>query len=71
MNVPTVGRNLLGDDAYERMMARLEEGEHLIAVMATDESNYSFKGMAGYVAVSSTACRSCRATRPFSSMIET
>ncbi|WP_232209287.1 transcriptional regulator NosR [Alkalilimnicola ehrlichii MLHE-1] len=44
VNVPTVGRNLLGDDAYERMMARLEEGEHLIAVMATDESNYSFKG---------------------------
>lgn len=46
LNAPTSGRNLLGDEAYEKLMARLKPGEHAIAVMA--RGDYSFKG-SGYV----------------------
>lgn len=46
LNVPTVGRNLLGESQYNRLMAELKPGEHAIAVMAN--GNYSFKG-SGYV----------------------
>lgn len=44
LNVPTIGRNLLGESGYERLMARLDEDEHAIAAMATADSEYSFKG---------------------------
>lgn len=43
---PTVGRNLLGDNAYNDLMGRLEEGDTAVAVMAN--GIYSFKGV-GYV----------------------
>ncbi|MCH8506596.1 MAG: NosR/NirI family protein [Ectothiorhodospiraceae bacterium] len=46
LNAPTVGRNLLGDEHYERIVGRLEEGEHAIMLMARGE--YSFKG-SGFV----------------------
>ncbi|GGY78639.1 regulatory protein NosR [Marinobacter zhanjiangensis] len=46
LNVPTIGRNLLGQDQYQWLMGELQEGEHAIAVMASGE--YSFKG-SGYV----------------------
>lgn len=46
LNAPTVGRNLLGDTAYQKLMANLKPGEHAIALMATGD--YSFKG-SGYV----------------------
>ncbi len=46
LNVPTIGRNLLGESQYNRLMAELKPGEHAIAVMAN--GNYSFKG-SGYV----------------------
>ncbi|MFP4609752.1 MAG: transcriptional regulator NosR [Thiohalophilus sp.] len=46
LNAPTIGRNLLGESQYNRLMAELKPGEHAIAVMA--EGNYSFKG-SGYV----------------------
>ncbi|MCH4563007.1 NosR/NirI family protein [Halomonas sp. EGI 63088] len=46
LNPPTAGRNLLGDTAYEQLMAGLDEDEHAIAVMA--RGDYSFKG-SGYV----------------------
>ena len=44
--IPTVGRSLLGDAAYEQMMQRLEPGQNAIVVMG--EGRYSFKG-SGYV----------------------
>ena len=46
LNVPTIGRNLLGENQYEWLTSELEPGEHAIAVMA--EGEYSFKG-SGYV----------------------
>lgn len=46
LNVPTIGRNLLGGKQYEWLTSELKEGEHAIAVMARGE--YSFKG-SGYV----------------------
>lgn len=46
LNAPTIGRNLLGDSQFDRLMARLEADEHAIAVLATGD--YSFKG-SGYV----------------------
>lgn len=46
LNAPTVGRNLLGERQFERLMAELEPAEHAIAVMAMGD--YSFKG-SGYV----------------------
>lgn len=46
LNVPTVGRNLLGERQFEQLMAELGEGEHALAIMA--EGRYSFKG-SGFV----------------------
>ena len=43
---PSVGRNLLGANAYKELMARLKPGDQAIAVMAN--GLYSFKGV-GYV----------------------
>ncbi len=42
LNTPSTGRNLLGDDAYQRLMDRLESDEHAILLMA--RGRYSFKG---------------------------
>ncbi len=44
--IPTIGRSLLGDAVYDRMVQDLEPGEHAIVVMG--EGRYSFKG-SGYV----------------------
>jgi len=46
LNVPTVGRNLLGERQFEQLMAELGEGEHALAIMA--DGRYSFKG-SGFV----------------------
>ena len=46
LNVPTIGRNLLGERQYAELMAELKPGEHAFAVLANGE--YSFKG-SGYV----------------------
>jgi NosR/NirI family transcriptional regulator, nitrous oxide reductase regulator len=46
LNAPTVGRNLIGDAAYGRLMERLDEGEH--AIMLMSYGLYSFKG-SGFV----------------------
>lgn len=46
LNIPTIGRNLLGDSEYQWLMSELQPGDHAIAVMANGE--YSFKG-SGYV----------------------
>ncbi|SCY64054.1 NosR/NirI family protein [Thiohalorhabdus denitrificans] len=46
LNAPTVGRNLLGDSRYQRVMDGLAEGEHALLFMGTGP--YSFKG-SGYV----------------------
>ncbi len=46
LNAPAVGRNLLGDDQYQRIMAGLADGEHAIMLMA--DGQYSFKG-SGFV----------------------
>jgi NosR/NirI family transcriptional regulator, nitrous oxide reductase regulator len=46
LNAPTVGRNLIGDAHYERIMDRLAPDEHAIMLMAA--GRYSFKG-SGFV----------------------
>ncbi|HSH47669.1 MAG TPA: 4Fe-4S binding protein, partial [Halomonas sp.] len=46
LNVPTIGRNLLGEHRYEQLMESLGEGEHALAIMAN--GMYSFKG-SGFV----------------------
>jgi len=46
LDVPTIGRNLLGESQFQWLTSELKEGEHAIAVMANGE--YSFKG-SGYV----------------------
>ncbi|MBE0489010.1 MAG: regulatory protein NosR [Halomonas sp.] len=46
LNVPTVGRNLLGERQFEQLMAGLGEDEHALAIMAN--GRYSFKG-SGFV----------------------
>ncbi len=46
LNVPSIGRNLLGESQFQWLTSELREGEHAIAVMA--EGDYSFKG-SGYV----------------------
>ncbi|MFN2332200.1 MAG: transcriptional regulator NosR [Halomonas sp.] len=46
LNVPTVGRNLLGDRQFEQLMEGLAEDEHALAIMAN--GRYSFKG-SGFV----------------------
>ena len=45
VDIPTVGRNLLGDTEYEYLLSTLKPGEHAIVLMGT---GYSFKG-SGYV----------------------
>ncbi len=42
LDVPTIGRNLLGDDQYKWLKTELKEGDHAIAVLAN--GTYSFKG---------------------------
>ncbi len=46
VNIPTIGRNLLGDRQYEWLMKEVGPEDHVIAVMG--EGRYSFKGN-GYV----------------------
>lgn len=46
LDVPDIGRSLLGDSQYQWLASELKEGEHAIAVMANGD--YSFKG-SGYV----------------------
>jgi len=45
VNIPTIGRNLLGDSEYEYLISSLKPGEHAVILMGT---GYSFKG-SGYV----------------------
>lgn len=42
LNAQTIGRNLLGENQYNWLIAELKSGEHAIAVMAN--GFYSFKG---------------------------
>ncbi len=44
-DVPTIGRNLLGDSEYQYLMEQLQPGEHYLLVLG---NGYSFKG-SGYV----------------------
>jgi NosR/NirI family transcriptional regulator, nitrous oxide reductase regulator len=46
LNIPTIGRNLLGDDEFNWLLTELKEGDYAIAVMGNGD--YSFKGN-GYV----------------------
>lgn len=46
LNIPTIGRNILGDDQYNWLLGELKEGDQAIAVMG--KGDYSFKGN-GYV----------------------
>lgn len=46
LNVPRIGRSILGDENYERLMAGLKPGEHAIFIVANGTS--SFKG-SGFV----------------------
>ncbi|MDJ1158204.1 4Fe-4S binding protein [Chelatococcus sp. SYSU_G07232] len=46
VSVPTIGRSLLGDEAYARLAERLKPGRH--AILVAGEGAYSFKG-SGYV----------------------
>ncbi len=45
VDIPTIGRNLLGNSEYEYLISTLKSGEHAIILMGT---GYSFKG-SGYV----------------------
>jgi len=45
LDIPTVGKNLLGESEYTWMMEQLQPGEHVIGLMG---NGYSFKG-SGYV----------------------
>ncbi len=45
VDIPTIGRNLLGDSEYDYLISTLKQGEHAIVIMGT---GYSFKG-SGYV----------------------
>jgi NosR/NirI family nitrous oxide reductase transcriptional regulator len=46
VSVPTIGRSLLGDAAYEQLRARLKPGQQ--AIVVAGDGAYSFKG-SGYV----------------------
>ena len=46
VDVPSIGRTIMGDAEYNNLKARLEEGEHAIVVLG--RGRYSFKGT-GYV----------------------
>ncbi|MBL4796834.1 MAG: regulatory protein NosR [Oleispira sp.] len=45
LNIPTIGRNLIGDSEYKWLTNELKEGEHALALMG---NGFSFKG-SGYV----------------------
>jgi NosR/NirI family nitrous oxide reductase transcriptional regulator len=45
LNIPIIGRNLIGDSEYEWLKDQLKEGEHALALMG---NGFSFKG-SGYV----------------------
>ena len=45
VDIPTIGRNLLGDSEYDYLISSLKPNEHAIVLMGT---GYSFKG-SGYV----------------------
>jgi len=45
LDIPSIGKNLLGESEYQWLMAELKEGEHVIGLMG---NGYSFKG-SGYV----------------------
>ena len=45
LNIPTIGRNLIGDSEYDWLQSQLKEGEHALALMS---NGFSFKG-SGYV----------------------
>jgi len=45
VDIPSIGRNLLGDDEFEYLISKLKPGEHAMVFMGT---GYSFKG-SGYV----------------------
>ena len=45
VNIPTIGRNLLGDSEYDYLMSTLKSGEHAIVLLG---NGYSYKG-SGYV----------------------
>ena len=40
LNVPSIGRGLLGDSEFERLKTKLEQGEHAIAIMSTGFYSY-------------------------------
>ncbi len=42
LNVPSIGRNLLGESQYQWLMSELKPGQHAIAILAN--GIYSFKG---------------------------
>ncbi|MCW9053363.1 MAG: NosR/NirI family protein [Motiliproteus sp.] len=42
LNIPTIGRNLLGEEQYAWLQSELQEGDHAIAVFGN--GRYSFKG---------------------------
>lgn len=46
LDIPTVGRNVLGEDQYNWLVSELNPGDHAIAVFG--KGDYSFKGT-GYV----------------------
>ncbi|MEW5942592.1 MAG: 4Fe-4S binding protein [Pseudomonadota bacterium] len=46
LNAPSIGRSILGDDAYQRLMADLKPNEHVIFIIANGAA--SFKG-SGFV----------------------
>jgi len=42
LNIPTIGKNILGDSEFDWLMSELKPGDHAIAVMGFGD--YSFKG---------------------------
>jgi len=46
LNIPSIGRNLLGEERYKTLMSELQPGEHALLVVAN--GRYSFKG-SGFV----------------------
>ncbi len=46
LNIPSIGRNLLGEERYKTLMSELKPGEHALLVVAN--GRYSFKG-SGFV----------------------
>jgi NosR/NirI family nitrous oxide reductase transcriptional regulator len=62
VDAPQIGRALLGDPSYEHPMAKLAEGEQLLAIFNRGES--SFKGSACWsTATQESPMRRCRPSR--------